>query len=228
MRKIIIPLFLCIAGSFLNVAINFLNLQLRFPLYLDTILTVSITLTCGLYWGIICGVLTNITGNTIIGGGWEGYLFIICNASVAVITWFMMRVFPDELNLIPKFLQPVDYAEKSDTANQKTAAGKKYHINIVMDRIVVLIILSFALCLAMSLLGGFIASVIISLNTSYSSGGSGITSLFGATMFKENTPIIIAEIASRIPVNIVDRLISAFAGFGIALGIKKSSSFLLR
>jgi len=38
------------------------------------------------------------------------------------------------------------------------------------------------------------------------------------TMFHNNIPILLNEILSRIPINIIDRLISAFAAFGIALG----------
>jgi hypothetical protein len=38
-------------------------------------------------------------------------------------------------------------------------------------------------------------------------------------MFRQGSPLILAEILSRIPINIIDRLISAFSGFGIALAI---------
>jgi len=34
-------------------------------------------------------------------------------------------------------------------------------------------------------------------------------------------PVFLAEILSRIPVNIIDRLLTAFAGYGIALLLKK-------
>jgi hypothetical protein len=44
-------------------------------------------------------------------------------------------------------------------------------------------------------------------------------------MFRQGFPLILAEILSRIPMNIIDRLISAFSGYGIALAI---SGFLRR
>jgi len=209
MRKIIISAVICITGSFLNITFNKLSILIGFPLYLDTTLTISVTLTCGVFWGTLCGVLTNLIGFTIFGHGWEGYLFVICNAATAIITWLFMRFFSSELNLTRQISQKIT---KNESVKYKTVFFKSSLLDMVMDRVVVLIILSFALCFAISFLGGLITAV---------SGESRFTALFSATMFKGDTPVLIAEIVSRIPVNTIDRLISTFGGYAIALGLRR-------
>jgi len=87
-----------------------------------------------------------------------------------------------------------------------------------MDRMIVLILLSFALCLAMSILGGIIAGLII-INSS-DAVEFGVSGILSETMFSQSTPIILSEIFSRIPVNIIDRLLSAYCGFLIAHCLK--------
>jgi len=221
MRKIILIITFCLAGSFINIAVTRLCFIAGIPLYLDTIMTISITLTGGFFWGALCGMLTNLIHHTFWGWGWEGYLFIICNIATAFVTWLFMQLFPGELNLSVKLnkakIMPSGIIFKSSL------------FSMVMDRVIVLIILSFALCLAMSFLGGLIAYIILNISSSYNFDGSGISALFRYSMFKGRVPVIVSEIVSRVPVNIVDRLISAFCGYAIALGLKRiirSSSFL--
>ena len=206
MRKIIIMAAICLTGSILNVILGKLCIHFGIPLYLDTILTIAVTMTCGLFWGALCGTLTNFIGHTFWGWGWAGYLFVLCNIATALVTRLFMQFFPRELNFYD--------------APKTQIAYKNSRFSMVMDRVIVLIILSFALCLAMSFLGGLIAAIIIKSSPSYNAGEPGITAIFSETMFTVNMPVIVTEIAARIPVNIVDRLISAFAGFGIALGLR--------
>jgi len=209
MRKTLLMFFFCLAGVFLNIAFTRLRFYAGFPLFLDTILTITVTLKGGLFWGILCGALTNVLCHSIWGHGWEAYLFAICNIATAFITWLFIRVFPREL-----LTGKQDVPQKPSFISARSSS-----LSAVMDRIIILILLSFALCLAMSILGGLIATFIINLNSAYLET-DGITGIFSATMFTQNVPIIVKEIVSRIPVNIVDRLISSFAGFGIACLIK--------
>ena len=200
-----IMMFLCLAGSILNVTISRLCFLAEIPLYMDTIFTISVTLTCGLSFGALCGALTNFISHSLWGlsWAWEGYLFMLCNIATAFVTWFFMRIFPRELNL---------------TASRKMyPVYKDSLISKLMDRIIINIIFAFVLCIIMSITGGFLAAFIMS----YRSVESGITSFFSATMFNLNTPLVFTEIASRIPVNIIDRLISVFAGYGAAAGFRR-------
>ena len=87
---------------------------------------------------------------------------------------------------------------------------------MIMEKMIALIILSFVLSIAISILGGLIAAFII-YTDSVLLEERFVTGIFASTMFPHGFPLILTEILSRIPVNIVDRLISAFAGYGIAL-----------
>ncbi|MDR0496042.1 MAG: hypothetical protein LBH42_00340 [Treponema sp.] len=209
MAKMIILFIISLAGALMNIVINVLGIKLEIPLFLDTIMTVSVTLLCGLPWGALCGALSNIIGHSLWFWGWEGYLFALCNIATAWITWMFIRFFPKELNLIPGGLlqEQVEYVRSS-------------RLSWIMDRIIALILLSFALCIGMSVLGGLISVFIQIINPAHINE-PGRYALLGRTLFDENSPAVVVEILSRIPVNIVDRLIASFAGYGIAIGLNR-------
>ena len=196
----LLKLALCLTGVFLNITFNRICFFAGFPLYLDTVMTITVTLACGLPFGILCGALTNIISHSIFGHGWEAYLFAICNIATAFLTWFFYRFFKQELTI----------QEQTPSVRQKSS-----QLNRIMDRVIILIFLSFTLCLAMSILGGLIAAFILNINSAYFET-DGITGVFSATMFVHDVPIVLKEIIARIPVNMIDRLISVFAGYGIA------------
>jgi len=208
-------LIFCLIGIFLNIAFTRLCFITGLPLYLDTILTITITLSCGLGWGILCGTLTNVLCHSIFGYGWEAYLFTICNIATALITWFFYRFFMQELEGTQE-LANQNVSKRGLRALQHNSS----QLSRIMDRVIILILFSFALCLAMSILGGLIATIIQMIDSAYSDD-NGITGVLSATMFGQNAPILLKEIISRIPVNIIDRLISVFAGYGIALLLNK-------
>jgi len=210
MRKTIITFVLCLSGAFLNIAISRLSGFFGFPLYLDTILTIAITLVFGFFLGELCGILCNTIYQTIWFWVWEGHLFTICSIATAGLVFLFMKLFPREMNLT--------FEEKK--TKQILSLHKSSRLSFVIDRIIILILLSFALCLAISILGGLIAGFIL-INSSYYAEEAVISSVFSATMFSHNFPVILKEILSRIPMNIIDRLLSAFGGYGIALVLRK-------
>jgi len=212
MRKTLIMFCFCLTGIILNIAITRICLLTGIPLWLDTTFTISVTLICGLPWGILCGALTNIIHHSIWGYGWEAYLFSICNITTAFITWYFYRFFKQELE-----------GKQGDIPS----ARRSSQLNRIMDKVIILILFSFALCLTMSILGGLIATFILYLNSAYYET-DGVTGLLSATMFGHNVPVVFKEIVSRIPVNIIDRLISVFAGYGIAVILKRISGLSKR
>jgi len=203
-------LLLCFAGAFLNIVFNriFTYPGVGLPLYLDTILTITITFMGGLFWGMLTGALTNVIVHTIYFWGWEAYLFALCNIATALITWLFIRTFPQDLN----------FAKSKKNLAVKTFHNSQ-HLNTVVLRIIILVLLSFVLCFAMSILGGSIAAFIHILNSS-SADELHFRAWFGFTMFP-HLPLIWVEILSRIPVNIIDRFISVFAGYGIAVVLNR-------
>jgi hypothetical protein len=92
-----------------------------------------------------------------------------------------------------------------------------------MDKVIALILLAFALCLAMSVMGGIISAAVWGVSPSYRYESSLLIRL-GKTMFAGNIPTLVREIAARIPVNMVDRIITAFAGYGVAVLIQRAMS----
>jgi len=85
-----------------------------------TILTITITLVCGLLWGMLCGAMTNIISHTIFEFGWGGYLFALCSIATALITWLFMRLFPNVLDLRPETLNAKNQAETAVSKSVKT------------------------------------------------------------------------------------------------------------
>ncbi|MCL2265047.1 MAG: hypothetical protein FWC22_03295 [Treponema sp.] len=206
MRKYVFLFFFSITGSLFNIGFTIvLTHYIGLPLFLDTIFTIAVTLTGGLAWGILCGAFTNIINSMIWFQGWGGWLFAFCSIATAFVTWLFMRLFPREINLT--------------TAVRKSHYDLYENSNISkwLDKMIVLILLSFALCITMSVLGGFIAALILSLPSSHSPEAL-VSKGFSDTMFNHGFPVFLQETLTRIPINIIDRLISVFAGYCIALG----------
>jgi len=222
MHKLIGSILFCFAGALLNMFVYWIFITIMgLPLYLDTIFTITVTLVCGPLWGVLTGALTNVHSFTV--HGWEYYLFALCNVAAALITWFFIRLFPLELDL--SF--GVNSARTEGLISAKTfyQAGSRRlsaRLGEVMDRVIVLTLFSFALCLVMSILGGCI-SVFIGLFKAAAENPAAVP-----TMFNRNVPVLLNEIMSRIPINIIDRLISAFSAFGVALAVSKLTQRFLR
>ncbi|MDR0313164.1 MAG: hypothetical protein LBI14_06170 [Treponema sp.] len=204
MRKTAVMGVICIVGALLNIAIHKLCTFTGIQLYLDTVFTVAVTLSCGLLWGAVCGALTNLICYSVWFWGWEAYLFALCNIATAFITWGFVWLFPRDLGIVRK---------TPNTADEVSFKSTK--LSRVMDKVIALMLLAFALCLAMSVMGGVISAAIWGASPSFPYESSLLIWL-GKTMFAENIPTVVREIVARIPVNMVDRLITAFAGYGIA------------
>jgi hypothetical protein len=204
MRKIAVMGAICFAGALLNIAIHQLCILAGIQLYLDTVFTVAVTLSCGLLWGAVCGALTNLICYSVWFWGWEAYLFTLCNIATAFIAWLFICFFPRELGLARK---------TQDTPD--AISFKSTRLSRAMDKMIALMLLAFALCIAMSVMGGLISAIIWGASPSYQYEGS-LLIWIGKTMFTENIPTFVKEIVARIPVNMIDRIITAFAGYGIA------------
>ncbi|AEF84443.1 putative membrane protein [Treponema primitia ZAS-2] len=200
-------IFLCIAGALLNNFFYwFFVLKAGIPLYLDTALTIALTFYGGAFWGVLTGVFTNLILHSVWFEGWGNYLFIICNAAVAMITALFIRLFPVELGYLPVHREALP---------EGLPLLRSQRIKNIMDSGIVLIILSFVLCAAISLLGGIVAACIKVFAVS-SNGGFGPELFFAPFLSRKNLPVFIVEALSRIPLNIIDRIVTVAGGYGIA------------
>jgi len=209
---------LCLAGALLNIQLNRLTFLtvLPLPLYMDTVFTVALTFWGGLFWGILCGAITNLIAHTYWFSGWELYLYTICNIATALITWMFIRLFPRELDFSLRYAKHEQIQRAAGIASE---SGKLFR---VLERVIALALLSFALCIAMSILGGAITTVILQINPARLEQRA-YWGILSDTMFGENFSVLLTEILARIPINIADRLIAAFGGYGIALCLRKLS-----
>jgi hypothetical protein len=220
MSKKILMSVLCLAGVALNIAVNRLFVYyLNLPLFMDTIFTVTVTLIGGPFWGALCGALSTLIGKTIWFSDWISYLFFLCSIATALVTWLFVRFFPSELDLSSEHAK---YEKMIATAGITGRSGFASPTKLAasMNRVIVLLLLSFTLCLVISVLGGIISGLILLINPSQI-GERVLAGILSDTMSGGAVPIFLVEILSRIPVNIIDRLIAAFGGYGAALLLKK-------
>jgi hypothetical protein len=214
-RRFIALSFISVAGAALNIAICYISQNvLTIPLFLDTIFTMTLTFYGGVFWGVLTGALTNLVFHSIFFVSWPYYLYTFCNISVALITALFIRWFPRELNLNPRPEGKLSDSKQSSSAQLQN----------LIEKAIILILLSFALCIVISVLGGIFSTLINVIEAPVE--GAEIVDPgknFRLALQRKGFPAIMVEIASRIPVNILDRLISSFAGFGIAMLMAKKS-----
>jgi hypothetical protein len=193
--------FISIIGVLLNVlACHFLRNLLGIPLFLDTVLTMTVTFYGGVFWGVLTGALTNIIQHSVLFYGWPHYLYTICNIAVALVTALFIHWFPRELQV----------------GGTEKPLLKSQWFQDLMGKAIVLVLLSFALCLVISVLGGLCAMIIKGFDPLVQDAVDPELN-FRLALVQRNLPGIIVEIGSRIPVNLLDRLISSFAGYGLAV-----------
>ncbi|WP_461246137.1 hypothetical protein [Treponema sp. R6D11] len=203
--KQIVCVFVCLAGVVLNTVLSrFLHNFLGIPLYLDTAFTMTVTFFCGLFWGVLTGAITNLLHHSIYFFGLPPYLYTLCNIAVALVTAQFIRWFPRELDI---------------GAREKPTA-QKINIQILIETVILLVMLSFALCVVISVLGGFFATLIDILQPAAPATTSSEMD-FKSALIRKGLPLIVVEIGSRIPVNLLDRLVSSFLGYGTALLLAK-------
>jgi hypothetical protein len=184
---------------------HFLRNRLGIPLFLDTVLTMTVTFYGGVFWGALTGALTNLMQQSLPFGGWLPYLYALCNIAVALVTALFIRWFPRELG--------IDGTEKPLPKSLRQSLW----FQDLMGRAIVLVLLSFALCLVISVLGGLCAVIINGFNPSLLPDSTSPELNFKPALIRRNLSAVIVEIGSRIPVNLLDRLISSFAGYGLAV-----------
>jgi len=192
---------LCLLGAFINSALSYAVLYyFHLPLFCDTIMTVAVTFCAGLVPGVITGALTNIIMHRIffLFESSGDYLFALCNIAIALVTALFMRFFPD-------------IALNSDVKLEGGGTRvRERRIRRILDSCIALFILSIAQTLTASVSGGLIAALV-------TVDPAGPEMRLQYTLFQSGYPPAAVEILSRIPVNMIDRPLSVFAGFGLAV-----------
>lgn len=213
------PLFVLfgLAAALANNGVMWLTSGLSLGLYLDTVFTVAVTFLAGFLPGIICAVLTTVIYSLIYFLVWNApyywiwYFYILCSVAAVFLAALFARFFREECEM-------VRMPGIKDTALMTPAAGSgKQRLFAV---IIMLAILSAAMCVLLSIVGGIISAVINMASNVVPEDVPPETWL-RMGFIRQGFGLTASEILSRIPVNMADRPISVFFGYTIAFIIKK-------
>jgi hypothetical protein len=210
--RLIVLSLMTLCAMLLNTGLaDIFSLISPIPLYMDTIFTVAMTLSCGFVSGCLVGVVPDLIKlfSLLIQGSdkWPEHIFTVCQVLAAALTVLFVRLYPAELGGLRLF--PPDLA---------SPARKKMIRETTMSSIlVVLLIFSLAMALMMSLTGGICNQILdVTVNPGFLSPGDNPEVLLKLGLLRNAVPLFWSEILCRIPVNIVDRFISIFAAYGFS------------
>ncbi|GHV74415.1 hypothetical protein AGMMS49940_17170 [Spirochaetia bacterium] len=181
---------------------------LHLPLFLDTLFTCAVAFAAGTLPGTFTAILSGAI-NLIVhyhpGILWDG-LFILCSIAEVLLIGGFRRI-------QSRRIEP--------PSRRHGEQGEPYSL---VSTGAALFLLYIAMCMVVSILGGIIDfTITIPLETPDHA-------LYPHTFFKlgllrNQLPLLAADILSRIPVNIVDRFITAFGGYGLGVLLQRTFWF---
>jgi len=205
--KIII---LCAISAFCNAGLSYLlNTLLKVPLYADTIFTVAMCFTAGALAGTLTGAVFSplaffLFCKYLLGlpyeTSWVRNVFTICVlAEVALVCFYHAKIKSRE----ESFLQGGNHPP---SLHSFTGVATHLLVLVALD------------CIVVSICGGTIDFILgkLSAPLAYSPEDT-----FELGLLHNNVPVFATAVLSRIPINIVDRFIAIFGGYGISLVFRK-------
>jgi hypothetical protein len=198
-------ILICLLSALGNVLLGTLvSGVLKAPLYLDTIFTVSVTFSFGLLPGLITGVALypaqNALYNVILNTGADtaaGNAFVLCVVSEILLV---------HLFCVKAGTRRFFFLEEPSLSSFVSIAAP-------------LLVLAALDCILISIIGGvidFIQNKLLVIPRVFYP-----EDIFKLGLIRNNVPLLAAAILSRIPINIVDRVIALFGGYGISLLYRK-------
>lgn len=187
-----------LAAVFLDNCLIRLAWYLKIDLYLDTVFTVAAAFYGGLVAGLIPAVLTTVVNSIIyyVTTGeiyyWAWYLYIICAVLAVILVRLFLRLFGSK--------------------------GKNGRSPVLL--LIMLITLSVAMCVVISVSGGIIGTC-IALIGNVDSVDTPPETWFRLGLLQQGFGLLASEILGRFPVNMAERPLVVFAGYGIAFLAKK-------
>jgi hypothetical protein len=183
-------------------------------LYLDTIFTAAAAFAGGLVSGLISAVLTTVfyglvytikTGTPYFGAY---YLYMLCSITVVLLVRFFARFFPAECESVRII------GGQNESNIGKIRQGSLF---------IMLATLSLVMCIVVSVMGGLISAGITTVSGVVDKSGPPET-YFRLGFIRQGFSLTASEILARFPVNIADKPIAVFCGYGIAFLIKRIKS----
>ena len=204
-------LVLCLLSALGNVMLSYaVNGLSGIPLYLDTVFTAAMCFCAGIVPAILAGVLFPPLLTVIK----YKYLLDLPVETGLMVNFFSLCVLL-EIFLVYFFYKKIKSRE--DVFLSKIAR-KEPLLHSFIGVATQLLVLAAIDCIAISIMGG-----IIDFATSLFSAPRAFypEDTFKLGLLRNNMPILAANILSRIPINIVDRFIVVFGGYGTSLLYRK-------
>jgi hypothetical protein len=197
---------LCIASSLLNsLSCTLIQDFAKLPLYMDTLFTIAMCFTAGLVPGLITGVLLtplayrfmhHVPMDVPIAVFLTQDIFTVCTTIEVLLVCFF----------------------RSRMKERHAAFLKEPSLHSFTGVAAHLVTLVAASCLAVSISGGIIDFTLTQFSISNVLWPE---STFKFGLLRNNVPLLATDILSRIPINIVDRFIAVFGGYGVSLLYRK-------
>jgi len=198
-------LVLCIVSAVCNEALSRFVLNVaKLPLYLDTVFTAAMCFSAGLYAGLLTGALFYVCSSFV-----SMYILGYSFSNVASSYFFYICIIV-EILLVCFLHNKMKKKEEVFLENPS--------LQLFIGFAPLLLGLVALDCIALSITGGIIDFTITSFSMPRFSYPED-TFKFG--LLRNNVPLLATAILSRIPINIVDRFIAIFGGYGISLLFRK-------
>jgi hypothetical protein len=202
LRRGILLFVLCVLAAEANYFINVIARGLKIPLFLDTLFSCVLAFAAGPAAGIMATVFTVLHISVIRGiGHWS---FAFCGLAEVLLICLLKPRVPSAG--IPR--------------GERGAAGRWFlpggAAASFISAFASLLILYAASCVTVSVMGGitdFILYEVLAENKLYYSPED----TFKIGFLRGGSPVMLTNILSRIPINIVDRFIVIFGGFSLSL-----------
>jgi len=206
-RRFVIISLLCLVSALCNVILNYFVCYIWYiPLYLDTVFTVALCFSTGLLPSLLNAALILPVCHFLLHtyvlpvepqSGLVRYLFTLCVVCEALTVCF--------------------YHVKMK--RQETAFFEKPSLNSFLGVAAKLLVLAVIDCVIVSVTGGIIDFII----TKHSAPRPIFPEdTFKLGLLRNNVPVLATAILSRIPINIIDRFIAVFGGYGISTLYRKA------
>ena len=197
---------LCAVSAFGNIMGSLLHTKTGLPLYIDTIFNAAICFSAGLAPAIVTAMLVYPVMDFLVNRyililpvemGFFANVWVICMIVEILVIWLFHNKKMKENEAV--FLENPG-------------------LNTFVGVAVQLLVLAVICCVVVSVTGGIIdyALTVSSLPRSFSPEDN-----FKLGLLRNNVPLLATAVLSRVPINIVDRLIVVFGGYGVSLLYRK-------
>jgi len=196
-------IFLCAVSAVCNAALSHFVINVaKLPLYQDTVFTIAMCFSAGLFAGFLTGAFSCFCISFV-------YIYIL-GLSLPKVGYFFYICVIVEVLLVCFFHSKLK--KREEIFLQKPSLRLFIYIAPLLLGLVALD------CIAISITGGIIDFVLVTFQVPRSISPE---DTFKLGLLWNNVPLLAAAILSRIPINIVDRFIAIFGGYGISLLFRK-------